>query len=835
MNLMKNKRLFPDVLSTGGTEAESFDAISSRLINRTLVTAAILAVPVVAASVLRVLEIGWKPIMALHIMLLLVLWSTVLGRGRCSYGMRVFVLLSILFVVAMAEFWSFGSASTGTSFLLLAMIYATILLGTGWGVAMAVACCLSCAVFGFLVHFGHMTYATVDFNQYVISDTLWIGITVDVLLFTGISVICLGLMRNSLITTMQALSTRTSELEKANARLLRGIEEREYMEETLRESEEKHKTLVENIPGVVWTSDENGNTSFISSALERVYGYTPEEIYEKGHDLWFGRIHADDIERVQKAFEAVLKESVPLDVEYRIRRKDGEWIWLSDRSFGAYVKNGVKYADGIFYDITKRKKAEEAQKIGEQRLALAHEVAGMGMFDWNIVQDRAVCNERYFGLFGLEPRGHMLSQEDWLAMVYPGDRERAQKEVTGTLTGKAPYDTEYRVVWPDKSVKWIQSKASVFYDDEGIAYRMIGAMTDITSRKQAEVTIRESEERFRHLSEAAFEGIAFTDKGILVDANDAFVKMYGCSLEELKGAPVMELVVPEHRALVTENIRSNYGGRYEHRGLRKDGNSIDLEVHGRSVMYRGRSMRLTAIRDITERKQAQERLVDYQERLRSLASELSLTEEHERRTMAGYLHDGPCQQLAVCLLKMETLRSSLEAAGQEPIAEVCTMIHQTVQDLRNLTFDLSPPTLYLVGLEAAIEELLKEELRDKHKISYQFKPAHVSKLLGDDLRALVFQSVRELLNNIVKYAQAEKVTVSTCREGHSIKVAVEDDGIGFDINTIGSNVSKTGGYGLFNMKERLTYIGGQLEVWSDLTQGSRFVITVPLEEEEHLV
>ncbi len=137
-----------------------------------------------------------------------------------------------------------------------------------------------------------------------------------------------------------------------------------------------------------------------------------------------------------------------------------------------------------------------------------------------------------------------------------------------------------------------------------------------------------------------------------------------------------------------------------------------------------------------------------------------------------------------------------------------------------------------MGLEAAIEELLKEELRDKHKILYDFKWAHVSGLLGDDLRALLFQSVRELLNNIVKHAHAEKVAVTTCREGHCVKVSVEDDGTGFDINTIGANVSKTGGYGLFNMKERLAHIGGQLEIWSHPNQGCRFIITVPLEEKE---
>lgn len=1258
------------------------------------------------------------------------------------------------------------------------------------------------------------------------------------------------------------------------------ITERKQAQEALRQSEEKYRSLIQNIPDVVWTSDEKARTRFISSNVERVYGFSAREIYEEGADLWLGRIHPEDVERVKTSFAAVFAEGIQLNIEYRIKHRYGHWIWLHDRSVGAYERDGVKYADGVFSDITERKQAEEtlkmselrirslieqtsdavfcyeydppiptdlgikeqtkllyegvlvecndvcarsygaqkseevigrkltelfsatpgglddlfaaliqggyriidgqgvekledgteryylnnghgivkdgklirmwgtfrditerrhaeeAQKTSEQRLELAQDAAGMGMFDWDIVRDEAVCNDRYFRLFGLKQQERMLSQEDWLAMVHPDDRERAQKEVRCTLKEKSPYDTEYRVVWPDKSIRWISSKAIAFYDEDGIAYRMIGAMTDTTGRKQAEEALKHSEERFRVLSEAAFEGIGFSEGGVLLDTNEAFVKMYGYSLEELKGRQVMELVAPEHREFVANNIRSGYEGVYEHRGIRKDGSVIDLEIRGRNVAYHGRKMRLTAIRDITERKQAeealreseerarallnattdsvlfidrdgriidlndemarrlgkhrdamigtviydylpadlaaqrrmfgrkaqeaqkpirfedqragrwlensvypvldaqgevarfavysrditerkqakealhrerrlneelfkttpafavavdamgktvmmndamchalgyrleevkgsdylttfipererkklatvfktlhtarestatenlilardgrellvewhgsqvfntqgefeflfgvgiditerrrvehalyeseqryrtlytttneglavheiiydasgqaldyeivdvnpafesivgikredaigrrasdlygtgeapyletyaevarsgkpanfettfepmdrsfsvaafspgkgkfatlfaditerkkaqdalqqsearfralfeqaavgvgqivtetgqflrlnqkycdivgynqdemealtfqkithpadlqadldnmenlkqgltrefsmekryyrkdgsivwvnltvspmwrvgeepdyhiavveditrqkqaQEKLADYQERLRSLASELSLTEEHERRKMAGYLHDGPCQQLAVSLLKLETMRASLQRPDKQPMTEICKMIQQTVLDLRNLTFDLSPPTLYLVGLEAALEELLKEELRDKHNIPYDFTRGNISHLLGDDLRALLFQCVRELLNNTAKHAHAQKVTLTTHSQGDHIKLIVADDGIGFVLDNVESAVSKTGGYGLFSMRERLAYIGGQLEMWSKPGQGSRFTISVPLESNDKL-
>lgn len=102
--------------------------------------------------------------------------------------------------------------------------------------------------------------------------------------------------------------------------------------------------------------------NFISPNIEKVYGYSPEEIYKVGYELWFGRIHHDDVDRVKELFERLFTEGTNLDVEYRIQRKDGKWIWIHDRSTGTLEGNGVKFAVGIFSDITDRKQAKEERK-----------------------------------------------------------------------------------------------------------------------------------------------------------------------------------------------------------------------------------------------------------------------------------------------------------------------------------------------------------------------------------------------------------------------------------------------------------------------------------------
>ncbi|MDP8299618.1 MAG: PAS domain S-box protein, partial [Candidatus Tantalella remota] len=140
------------------------------------------------------------------------------------------------------------------------------------------------------------------------------------------------------------------------------ITERKKAEEELHASEEKYSSLIDHIPDVAWTTDQGGHTSFISPNVNEMYGYEPEEIYERGEKIWFGRIHPDDIEATKKAFRELFDKGKSLDIEYRIKTKEGKWIWLHDRSVGLYEKNGKKYAAGIFSDITEKKKTEDELK-----------------------------------------------------------------------------------------------------------------------------------------------------------------------------------------------------------------------------------------------------------------------------------------------------------------------------------------------------------------------------------------------------------------------------------------------------------------------------------------
>jgi two-component system sensor histidine kinase UhpB len=146
------------------------------------------------------------------------------------------------------------------------------------------------------------------------------------------------------------------------------ITERKQAEEALRESERRYRLLVENTTTVAWITGRDGKTIFVSPNVERVYGYTPGEIMKAGEALWFGRVHPEDRDRVKGGFESLFSKQEQFDLEYRLQRKDGSWIWVHDRASVVEEKDGSPYAYGVFSDITYRKEAEEALQLRTKQL-----------------------------------------------------------------------------------------------------------------------------------------------------------------------------------------------------------------------------------------------------------------------------------------------------------------------------------------------------------------------------------------------------------------------------------------------------------------------------------
>ena len=231
--------------------------------------------------------------------------------------------------------------------------------------------------------------------------------------------------------------------------------------------------------------------------------------------------------------------------------------------------------------------------------------------------------------------------------------------------------------------------------------------------------------------------------------------------------------------------------------------------------------------ELKQLEEADRKIREYQERLRSLASELSLAEERERRYIATCLHDRVGQTLALANIKLRTLRSNLKDERHlAPVDEITQLLKQMISEMRSLTFELSPPILYEFGLDAALE-WLAENMSNSHGVPCAFKVNGVPVMLPQDARVVLFQAARELLTNVAKHANATHTTVTVTHGSGKVCVVVEDDGNGFDaVHAQPSPSAK--GMGLFSVRERLTHLGGSMTVKTAPGEGTSVSMVLPL-------
>ena len=243
---------------------------------------------------------------------------------------------------------------------------------------------------------------------------------------------------------------------------------------------------------------------------------------------------------------------------------------------------------------------------------------------------------------------------------------------------------------------------------------------------------------------------------------------------------------------------------------------------------------VSILRDITERKKAEKKLSEYQNQLRSLASKLTFAEEKERQRIATNLHDRIGQALAISKIKLAMLqKSSPSDVLAKSLSEVYSFISQAIRDTRSLVMELRPPALYQLGFEKAIEGLVKD-FQERGNIQIEYEDDGQNKPLSEDTRVLLYNALGELLMNVIKHAKAHKVKVYIKKEETYIKSVVKDDGIGFDTPDIDSHKFSKGCYGLFSIRERLSYIGGQLTIESVAGRGACVTLLAPLKGYETL-
>ena len=234
------------------------------------------------------------------------------------------------------------------------------------------------------------------------------------------------------------------------------------------------------------------------------------------------------------------------------------------------------------------------------------------------------------------------------------------------------------------------------------------------------------------------------------------------------------------------------------------------------------------VRDVTDRESAKAKILDYQEHLRSMASQLSLTEERGRRAIATGLHDRVGQSLALTRIKLSTLRDDIKdpkLAGQ--LDDVVRLMRDVLTEVKTLTFELSPPILYELGLDATVEWLIGNFQR-QYKLDCSFERDGPAERHSQQMEIVLFQTTRELLTNIVKHAPASHASVKLVNGPDKVQLIVSDDGKPATAARRPLAIHAGGGFGLFSIRERICHLGGSFELNSPQGGGTCVSVSLPV-------
>ncbi len=614
-------------------------------------------------------------------------------------------------------------------------------------------------------------------------------------------------------------------LQKARDELEARVHERTA---ELAQSEERFRMMAETIPDVFWISTPGiEKMIYVSPAYKKIWGRNPESLYESPKSF-IDAIHPEDVQKVVTTLEDHAKGF--WNLEYRMKRPDGSVRWIMDRGFPVHDKKGnIILMTGVATDITQLKLTENMllDKTRKMNAFFKHTITPLVFLDkeFNFIQ----VNEAYAKACQRdisEFAGHNHFE------FYPHEENlRIFREVVRT---KTPYEAHAKAFsfldHPEWGVTYWDWTLVPILDNYGDVEFLVFSLKDVTVRVKAELALKEKEQYLRTvISNAPIILFATDEKGIITVSEGKGLETLGQKPDESVGMNVFEKF-RDHPKIV-DNIR---------RALRGGSFAAEVEIFPNVIfdtMYSplvDENNKICGIIgtsvDITERKKAERRILADQDQLRALTAEVMMVEERERRKIATGLHDSVGQILAFLKIELGDLqRSGMSKKSVNTISHLREQVERAIKQTRTLTFEMSPPELYTLGLGPALEELAQRFGEDRG-LTCSVDVRDDSYQLSEQMKILLYRSIRELLVNVAKHANAEFVRIIMRRADDNIEIILKDDGMGFDTSSLDRKKrSKPQGFGLYSIRERLRQMGGKLEINSGKGKGTKIILLAPLE------
>lgn len=617
---------------------------------------------------------------------------------------------------------------------------------------------------------------------------------------------------------------------------------RQKAEETAVKSEAMFRAMFDNINDGMIYSDAEGLISFRSPTYQHIDGYSN---VDWGNLNYFEQIHPEDQNLIQRSWQSVLENpAVPVRLEYRLRHKDGTWVWVETVLQNLIHDKDIRSMVLTTRDIAERKHFEQSQAEEQAKMEKLFDVLPVGILVLDEKRNTVKQNQALENILQLNPEELKLGKQFDRKYIRSDGTPLPASEFASSrvLQGEtSALNVETGMVKEDGEIIWLNVSATrvPFFD-----WRIVVVTSDITERKRAELELKESEERFRSLIEQSSEGIILTDEsGRIIEWNRAQAKMTGIPQDKAIGVPIwdmqFQLILLEKRSQLSPemikdgmqsifiNGTSPYLNKYVEYDINVDG-EIRSFLQISFPIKTGKGYRLGNItRDVTENKRAEASLRQHDADVLNSALE-------ERQRMARELHDSVGQVLGYVSFQTDAVRD-LYASGKIDEAEaqlirLASIAQDAHADVREYILNLhTAPTA-----REPLFQTLKNYL-DGFTRNYNIRTGFI---LGDGLdentfdaktQLSIFRIAQESLSNVRKYADARQVVVTFKKEGEYVHMTIEDDGRGFDLgNSLKDGRSH---FGLRFMNERVNQLRGCIRFESAHPSGTRVLVEIPFDTE----
>lgn len=607
------------------------------------------------------------------------------------------------------------------------------------------------------------------------------------------------------------------------------LTERKRAEEALRESEEFNRAILSSLDTHVAVLDRQGKIIAVNSAwndFARDNGVRNEDRVGAGLnylEVCRRAVNSGDVQ-VQQALDGVKavcegsKEYFRLEYPCHSPTRQRWFLMLVTP-----LKRSEGGAVVTHNDITERKRAEEELRESKERFQRLVETTNAIAWEADLETWMfTYVSPQVTKLLGYES-AEWYEKDFWIKHLHPEDRDVAVNVCAESSKHLTEYEFEYRMIAADGHTVWLRDLVSVVRGENG-KKSLRGYLIDITDRKKAEASLRNSEERLRNLLENIPDHVLIVDRpGTIRYINHTAP---GFQKEEVLGKHLSTFLQPESCALSEQSLKNVF----------RDGVTSDFEAE--DVNFRSYRIRHVPVKrdgevtsvlvvgtDITEQKQIEKSR-------RHLAERLEFAREDERRSLARHLHDEACQDLAAAAIYLEQLGLKLsrflpeEVSVQSDLVKVENLIQLTHETLRRTARALHPSILEHYGLVTALRSFTRElsTLTQRSGVVFEMEVSPDFPRLHRIMETTAYRIAQEAITNAFKHAKARKISVKLSLEEDVASIVVEDDGRGIDYGAI----KESHGIGLAAMQERAELIGAKIDISTKVTEGTRLALKVPL-------